>query len=165
MAGFVFDLEAVLDQRAAREREKQLAVADLERLRIETEDRLRRTQALIEAGRDALRRALSGERAGEDEHRADLRAARADAASALRLVAAAQRLAVSLAGVHSRLDRARLELLQAAIDRKAVEALRQRRFERWKAEEKRREDAAADEMAVMRAARSSGDAGGVGEAA
>jgi flagellar export protein FliJ len=164
MAGFVFDLEAVLDQRAARERERQFAVAQLERQRLDTEARLRQTRLLIESGRNALRRALAGERSDHDQHRADLRAARADAASALRLAAAAQRLAVSLAGVHSRLDRARLDLLQAAIDRKAVETLRQRQFERWKAEQNRRENAAVDELTVMRGGRTQ-DSDSVGEAA
>src|SRR5262249_51621641 len=83
----------------------------------------------------------------------DLRGVRFQAGAALRLITLAQRAVLRLAGVHKKLDAARLELLEATTRRKAVGALRERRLEEWKHEEKRREAGAADEVSVMFAAR------------
>ena len=60
---------------------------------------------------------------------------------------------VRLAGVHQRLDAARLALIKATAARRGVEVLRERRYEAWKREQDRAEAAALDELAVMRAAR------------
>jgi flagellar protein FliJ len=43
-----------------------------------------------------------------------------------------------------------LDLLEATKRRKAVELLRERRFEQWRLDLERRETAAVDELAVMR---------------
>lgn len=64
-----------------------------------------------------------------------------------------QHSVIQLAGVHQRLEASRLELVEATTRRKAVEVLKERRHEQWKSEEKRRENAASDELAVMGAAR------------
>lgn len=160
MARFVFELQAVLDQRTQAERQRQLQVAGLEAERLRLESEIRECQRRIESAREELRRALGAERTGPGS--ADLLAARRQAAASLHLLAQAQQAALRLAGVLSRLDRARADLLGATIARKAVEALRDRRLTAWKAEQDRRESAALDELGVMRAGRP--DAG-EGEAA
>lgn len=171
MAGFVFELEAVLDQRLMVEQQKRLVVAALERERLSIEGVIRGCQRAITRERDDLRARLrTAQRDGRGEtlrsdlgaaaaggDGLDMRSVRLQAAASLQFVAKAQRAVLQLAGVCKRLDAARLELLGAATRRKAVELLRERRREEWRTEQARREDAALDELNVMRASRS-GDA-------
>jgi flagellar export protein FliJ len=70
--------------------------------------------------------------------------------ASLHLVARAQQAVLELAGLHRRIDAARLELLKATTDRKAVELLKERRRREWVDEQRRREDAELDEINVMR---------------
>jgi flagellar protein FliJ len=151
MARFVFELEAVLKQRLAVEREKQLAVATLERERADLEDAIRGMQRDLTQEKQELRDQLAAEKGRPAM--LDLRGVRFQAGAALRLITLAQRAVLRLAGVHKKIDAARLDLLQATTRRKAVEALKERRFEEWKHEEKRREAGEADELNVMLAAR------------
>ncbi|MBI1190856.1 MAG: hypothetical protein GC200_09285 [Tepidisphaera sp.] len=148
MAKFVFELEGLLRARAAEERKRQLVVGAFERERARIEDLIRECQSAIVRGRDDLREALGGARAGSA---VDLAGVRMQAGAGLHMVARAQRHVFELAGVHRKLDAARLELLKAATARKAVEMLKERRFEEWREEQKRLEAAAMDELAVMRA--------------
>ncbi|MBL8963610.1 MAG: flagellar FliJ family protein [Phycisphaeraceae bacterium] len=157
MARFVFRLQAVLEQRRAKERAMQIEVARIERERIEAEGEIRAHQRAIERERDALRRMLDDQKdavaAGAEPDAAgmvDIRGVRMQAAAAVRLTAVAQRAAVRLAGIHRRLDSARLDLLQAATRRKAVELLREKRLAEHKAGERSRDAAMTDEMATMR---------------
>lgn len=157
MAKFVFELESVLDLRRGVERSKQLAVADLERQRLAIEERIREFQRQITVERRDLQAHLTAERAAESDFGGapgvDLGAVRLQANTSLHLVAKAHQEVLRLAGLHRKLDAARLELLKAATDRKAVEVLRQRRLEAWNAEQRRREDMALDEISTMRAGR------------
>lgn len=154
MARFVFELEAVLKQRAAEERTKQLAVAEIEFRRLGIEQEIRAYQERIMSEREELRDHLRTERRDGDEGPGvDMAVVRRQASTALDLVARAQQAVLRLAGVHKQLDAARLELLQATTRRKAVESLKDKRFEEWKAEQGRKENAALDEWVVMRAAR------------
>ncbi|MDX2130559.1 MAG: flagellar FliJ family protein [Planctomycetota bacterium] len=148
MARFIFELEAVLAQRRAQERERQLAVAALERERTRLEGVIRGCKDSITSTRDDLRAMLRPGASMLDAARVRL-AARAELGEAAR----AQRAVIELAGVHRRLEVSRRALLEAAVRRKAVELLRERRYEAWRSEQHRREDAALDEMGVMRAAR------------
>ena len=162
MPKFRFELEAVLRARVATERQRQLVVAQIESQRVALEDQIRAAQRAIRDSKEALRDRLHAERSRSELGDAapapvDLRSARQEAAGALAMVARAQHLAIRLAGVHERLDAARLELLAAAKDRKAVETLRDRRYEAWKDALKRREEAAADELATMAHARREDD--------
>lgn len=152
MAEFRFRLEAVLRQRLAAERTRQLAVAAIERERVAVEDEIRAYQREVEREREELRERLAGG-GGDERGRIDLRAVRFQVGAGLRLLARAQAAAIRLAGVHKRLDTARLDLLAAATRRKAVEILRDRMFEEWRGAARRRDDAALDELAVMGAAR------------
>lgn len=185
MARFKFELETVLDIRRNVERNKQLAVAELERERVTIEDRIRGLQRQIVAERDDLRSHLDSVRGARRSSPAaansggghpadalddlfndspvvriprepapvDLSAVRMQANASLHLVARAHQEVLRLAGVHQRIDAARLELLKATTDRKAVEVLKQRRYDAWKYEQDRREAAALDEIATVGASR------------
>ena len=148
MARFIFELEAVLKQRLAEEREHQLAVAALEREKSLLESSIRAHQRELSIERDELR----------DQHASgpatlDLRGVRFQAGASLRLIALAQRAVLQLAGLHKRIDAARLKLLEATMRRKGVEMLKERRLEEWKLRQKKAEDAALDELNVVRAGR------------
>ena len=156
MAKFVFEFEAVLKHRAIVELGRQLEVAALERERGAIEDRIRSYQRQLQREKQDLRDHLVAAREGRDESWSggvDLRAVRLQANASLYLVALAQRAVIELAGAHKRLDAARLRLIEATTARRAVEVLRQRRLEAWEYEQKRREAAAMDELAVMSAGR------------
>lgn len=146
MARFVFEFEAVLKQRKAEEREKQLVMAAVERERLALEDQIRGAQREIEAEKGELRAALAG-------GGVDLRGVRQQAGAAMGRLKLAQQLVLRLAGVHRRLDSARMELLLVTTRRKAVEMLRERKLEAWNVERNRLEAAAMDEITIMRAAR------------
>lgn len=152
MARFIFELEAVLKQRLAEEREHQLRVADLEREKSQLESHIRDCQRGLAQEREELREQLAGGAAT-----LDLRGVRFQAGASLRLVALAQRAVLQLAGAHKRLDAARLLLLRASMRRKGVEMLKERRLEEWKLQQKKREEAALDELNVVRAGRPDAD--------
>jgi flagellar FliJ protein len=155
MAKFRFQLDAVLRQRLAIERQKQLGVAELERERVEMENQIRTLQSSLATEKQTMREALAP--------KADpilLRDVRAQANASLHLVARAQQTVLKLAGVHARLDRARRDLLEAVTQRRAVETLKQRRYEAWLLEQRGVEARALDEMAVMRAGRDDYGMGG-----
>ncbi len=160
--GFVFNLQAVLDQRGRVEEVRRRVVADLERERIRLEERLRGHQRAIAGAKQDLRRELGAARsdgvvAGRTQAESlSLSAVRMQAGESLRLVAVAQQTVIELAGLHQRIDRARLELLEATTQKKAVELLRAKRLEEWKQEVRRKENAELDELSVMRHARSDG---------
>lgn len=144
MPRFRFQLEAVLKHRKMIEQQKQRAVAELEIQRLRIEGVIRMCQEGLVREKDELRGLLTD---------VDLRGARWQAAASMRLIARAQRAALELAGVHKRIAAAREELLAAARRRKAVELLKERRYEEWRVAESRAEMAAVDELAVMAAGR------------
>lgn len=157
MAKFVFQLEAVLDQRVAREQQRQLVVARIERERLEAEQDIRAYQEAIERERDELRLMLSAEQSRDpdapDGSVVDLSGARMQASAAIRLTARAQQAVLKLAGIHRRLDAARLDLLHAATQRKAVELLREKKYQEFLAGERKRDASAIDEISTIRSAR------------
>lgn len=144
MARFRFQLQAVLDHRVRIEEQHQRVVMELEAKRVALEDTIRSCQQGLEAERAETRTLLRA---------ADIRGARFQAGAASRFVATAQRAVLELAGVHKRLESARAALLEAAKQRKAVELLKEHRYEEWRSQLNRRENAELDELAVMRAGR------------
>ncbi len=146
MARFLFKLEAVLKQRRNEERDEQLAVAEIERQRIGLENRIRGMQSRIAAERLELRRVLVSPGNGFDD-------IRRQAGAATVLNAQTQRLVLELAGVHTRLDKARSKLQLATRRRKAMGRLRERRYEAWDMDERRKEAGAADDLNITAAAR------------
>lgn len=145
MAGFVFNLEPVLKARKHVERERQRTVATLESRRRQLETALRRQQDRIAGTKSALRDSLVGA-----VQTANLRS---HAASAMRLMRDANQLVLELAGVHQRLSAARDSLREAMKQRRAIELLRESRYEAWLAAERKADAAAVDELAVIAAAR------------
>lgn len=149
---FKFTLEAVLTQRLATEEQHQRRVATLERERLSLEDRIRGYQRTIRGAKEDLRRRLVSERNEADAPggAVSLSDVKLQANASLHMVARAQQAVLELAGLHRRIDAARLELLKATTDRKAVELLKAKRLQEWKDEIRRKGDAEIDEMNVMR---------------
>lgn len=145
MAKFRFELEAVIKQRAAIERAKQLALAQAQIEQSRIEDEIRACQRGIDDEKRAMRDVLVPGRAVSTID------ARMQMSASLQLMVKAQRGAIRLAGAMKRVEQARADLLAATTAKKAVEKLKERRYEAWLAEQNARENAALDEMAVMRA--------------
>ena len=153
MAGFVFELESVLELREREEKVRMKAVGELEAQRLAIEARVADIQASLRAGREEWRAALSGgDGEGGERGAASLQlvGVRLAANASLHGVVELQRAAIDLAGLGQRLGRARAELLRATVARKAVELLKTRRYEAWKRERDRRENAELDDLVVMR---------------
>lgn len=142
MRGFRFKLEPVLEQRRRIEEQQQRCVAEVERERLALEERIRAYARAIAQEQEDLRRQLT--------LGGDLRAARLQANASLDLTNKANRTVLELAGVHKRLDAARLRLLEAMTRRKAMEVLRDRAEQAYREEQKRREAGELDELMVMR---------------
>ena len=138
MPVFRFTLERILDLRLDEEDAKRRALAAIEARRRSLEESLRSRQAEIAAGRDEWRAGLVGP--------VDAEALRHNARAALGLVRRAQRAVLELAALEKALARARMELVEAARARRALEILRERRLAAHLAEEGRREQSALDEM-------------------
>ncbi len=143
MARFQFSLQPVLDARHRVEQKKQREFAEIQARRQELEQQLRTYQSHLASDKSELRADLHGS--------IDVQALRLRAGASLHVMRKAQRIVLELAGVHKQLERARNDLLEASRQRRAVELLRDKRYEQWLAEQKRVEAAALDEMAVMRA--------------
>jgi len=145
MAKFIFRLEPLLTIRRRAEQDARRAVAVLQREHLELQDELRRRQQVIVAGKDQLRGTLTG--------KLDLGALRLGAGSTLHVIRQAQQLALRLAGLAQRMESVRDALLEARTRRRAIELLRERRFNQWKEAVGKAEDDALDELAVSAAAR------------
>ncbi len=169
MAGkFKFRLQPVLDQRERIEQAKQLRVAELERERLAVEETLRTCQRDIQAAKVDLRERLSGAHTGVADPTMGrgmvvIPEVRAQASASIHLEAKARLAAMELAGAYKRLERARQELLQAATAKKAVELLKERRFDEWRKERSRVEASMTDEAATQQFIRERGASQG-GEA-
>ncbi len=145
MAKFTFKLQPVLNARLATERERQRVIAALHRQRHELEERLRQQHSTIDAEREALRVALTG--------RVDVPRLRSHAAASMRMMRDAQGMAIELARLYERIEKARADLAEAATARRAMELLRERRFAQWKRLQEKREVAMLDDLAASKAAR------------
>jgi flagellar FliJ protein len=145
MAKFRFELQAVLNARLRAEELQQRRVAELEASRRKLEDGLRARQARIGESRAQLRGRLMGA--------IDPSMLRGQANASLAGMRDAQRVVLELAGIHRRLQSVMAELRAASRDRRAVEILKERRFEDWRREQDRREQAELDEIAVIRGSR------------
>jgi flagellar FliJ protein len=146
MPTFIFQLQALLDQRSHAERQKQLAVATIERQRLDLESRVTDRQTEIRSHKNDLRDLLTTPAA----QGVDFRTVRLQANASLHAQLSTQRLALQLAGLYHRLDAARKELREAATRRRAVELLKQKRFDAWKREQHRLETNELDEIATLR---------------
>jgi flagellar FliJ protein len=145
MTKFHFNLDPLLKAKKRVEEVHQRAVAQIDRQRMDMEASLRRQQANIALGKQSLRESLVGP--------VDTHSLRLHAASSMQMMRTAQRVVLELAGIHRRLESARVTLVEAAKERRAMELLRDQRFAQWKAAREKRETATLDELAVIAAAR------------
>ena len=76
--------------------------------------------------------------------------------ASLRLIDRAQRAVLRLKGVHDRLDAARLDLVGLTTKRRAIELLKEQRYEAWRRAVQKREQMELDEIAVLRHGRGNG---------
>lgn len=154
MVRFVFTLEALLRQREIVERDRQLEVAVHEKDRQELESRIIATQNEVRSHKEDLRALLGGDQPdGRTGGAIDTRTVRLQANAALSAQSRTQHLAIKLAGVFERLQRAQESLREAAAARRAVEMLREKHYQRWLGEEAKREANELDELGTMRARR------------
>ncbi|MCA9281357.1 MAG: flagellar FliJ family protein [Phycisphaeraceae bacterium] len=154
MAKFRFPLQALLEHRSRIERDHRVLVAQAERARVDAENEVRSRQQSIVSIKDDLREALSPE-AGS----INLREARLQANASLHATLRTQQSALQLAGAMRRVDGARAALVEAAKERRALELLRDRRFEAWKQRMNKAETNELDDIANARAARGDEDEG------
>lgn len=148
MAVFRFRLQPVLEQRVREEKEQMRVVAELESRRMQIEQHIRSCQSRISESRREVASILSS-------GRVDLGAAKLGSAATLRHDQNARRGVLEMAAVLQQLERARGDLVHAASRRRAIELLRDRDQERFRAEQDRREQAELDDLMIMgfRAAR------------
>ncbi len=145
MGRFVFKLRSLLELRQREEDRIRRAVAGLVQQKTAIEDRIRRHQFELMQGKSQMRARLVGS--------VDTDALRLHAHAAVGVMREAQTAAIELAGLARRIDLARQELIAARAQRRAVELLRERRFEEWRLEEERREISVLDDLASTSALR------------
>ncbi len=119
-------------------------VAEVERERVEIEQEAAALAQAFHDEQDALRREL-GEGGG-----VDLGRVRLQSNASLHGLRKRHELALRGAAMLKRLDAARRELLEATTRRRAVELLRERRYEAWVAAERTREAREVDELVTAR---------------
>ena len=153
MARFVFELESLLEQRRREERDCLKRVAEVERERVEVERQAAMLATATRDERDALRRELG------DLSRVDLASVRLQSNASLHGLRKRHELALRGAAVLKRLERARRVLIEATTRRRAVELLRERRYEAWAATERAREAREVDELVTARFGRPDGGDG------
>jgi flagellar FliJ protein len=138
MAKFVFKLAALLRQRKREEQECQRLLAEQAAVVNAAEEAVRRINESVQAGHEDVRRHLMGklDMGFLTAHRRFMIATQRQAADLVQKVAIAKKL----------LEEARVKLTEAAKRRKAIEKLREKQFERWTADQARRETALSDEI-------------------
>jgi flagellar FliJ protein len=146
MAKFDFKLEGVLRQRKHVEQEKQRVVAEKQKVLVEIQNQLRQLQEALQSTNEDVRKNHLVGRLNMDfiaAHRRFLAGMQRQGVQVMQRLALAQRA----------LDEARLELAEAARGRKAIEKLREKQLERWRADQSRRELAEMDEIGMQLAYR------------
>ncbi len=145
MARFVFKLQALLELRRREEDRCQRALATLTQARSSIEGLLRRHQQRISRNKLDMRDRLVGT--------VDTDELRMQAHAAIGVMREAQSTAIELAGLVTKQDRAREDLVLARGQRRAVELVRERRFAEWQLEQERREVADLDDLVCRSAGR------------
>ena len=145
MAHFVFALEGVLRQRSHLEQECQRKVAA-------AQQKMRQAQDVLRELDQAMQHSLADVRQNRLVGRIDL----GFLAAYRRYVASVQRkgttMAQSMALIQREIDAAKAELANAAKERKIIEKLKEKQFERWKTEVARKDAAEMDDVSSRMAA-------------
>ena len=142
MAKFVFKLEGVLRQRKHVEQQRQRELAIKQQALVQLQGELQQLQDKVQsANTDVRQNRLVGPLDMQflAAHRRFLAGMQRQA------VGVVQRIALARRGV----DDARAVLAEAARQRKVIEKLREKQFERWRAEQNQRELAQLDEIGMQ----------------
>lgn len=142
MGKFVFRLEPVLRQRGREEQACQRRLAQLLGRRQQMHEQLRRMQGGLSSDKQAMAASLVGH--------VDVSRIRMHAAHNAQVTHRAHAIVRELAELEDHIEQARAALLETTRQRKAIELLRDRQWQRWQKTMARREAAAADEMATQR---------------
>jgi flagellar FliJ protein len=139
MARFVFSLEAVLRHRllAEQERMRELAVCQLEMARL---------QAELRALNDSLQAGAVDMKSNRLVGTIDVNYLAAHRRFTVAMQRKGQVLVQDMARQQRKVDEAQQLVAQAAKERKAIEKLRERKYERWREEAARKEMAEMDEV-------------------
>jgi flagellar FliJ protein len=145
VARFRFELEALLAMRLREERLCMTEFAAIERQRYDLEENLRSKQREIGQVKQTLREGLVGS--------VNVGLIRQHAAATIAVDRLARQTVLELAGLSRKADAARQRLVAASQRRRAVEILRERRFEEWKRDADRKETAFLDDLSNIARAR------------
>jgi flagellar protein FliJ len=141
MPRFIFKLDGVLRQRKHIERQRQRDLALVQRQWQEVQAELRALNQSLQQSADDLRgNRLVG--------KLDLPYLAAYRRFTFAMQRKGQALVQRLAIIQRQVDAAQQALIEAAKRRKAIEKLRERHWERWYAEQSRKESAEVDEVGV-----------------
>jgi flagellar export protein FliJ len=142
MAKFNFKLEGVLRHRKNVERERQRELALLQAQLQQLENQLRELDQEVQSASGELRQNRLIGRLDLNYLAAHRRFVGAMQKKGMGLV---QRMAI----VQKQVDEARRALAQAAIQRKAIEKLREKQHQRWQDEQNRRQTEEIDEIGMQ----------------
>lgn len=142
MAVFRFKLEGVLRHREHIEREHQRAVSELLA-------RMTAMQAELKVLDDTVSQSTEQLRTSHLTGRIDLGYLTAHRRFMLATHAKAAALMQQMARLGQQIDEARQSLAEAAKQRKIIEKLKEKQFDRWREEQQRKELAALDEIGMQ----------------
>ena len=142
MSKFVFKFDGVLRQRehVETQRQRELAIVQQEMTGLQVE---------LRALTDAVQASTADLRDNHLTGRLDLNFLAAHRRFTLAMARKGAALVQQIAGVQKRLDVAQAALAEAAKQRKIIEKLREKSFERWKADLARKEMMETDEISMQ----------------
>ena len=142
MSRFTFSLESVLKHRTRveQERMRELAVVAGEMTRLQRE---------LKALNDALQQGAQDMKANHLTGPIDVAYLAAHRRYSVAMQRKGQMLVQDMARQQKKVEDAQRLLAEAAKERKVIETLREKQFERWKAEADRKEQAEADEVGAQ----------------
>ena len=141
MAKFEFRLEPVLRQRELVEEDRQRDLAKVLRQRMILQTQLQNMQRSITESKHGLADGLVG--------KVDLDQVSHFARYSGQQSQRAHQILVRMTDLERQIQEARGLLLNATRDRKRLELLRQRRFDRWRSDQQRREAIEMDELSMQ----------------
>lgn len=142
MAKFKFNLEGVLRQRTQVERDRQRILAEKQAILTQLTEELRQLDALVQTSvADVRQNRLTGplDLGFLAAHR------RYTLAMHRRAIEQARRIVTAQQSV----EQARLELAEAAKQKKVIEKLKEKRFSQWRLEQTQKEMAELDEIGMQ----------------
>jgi len=145
MAVFQFKLEPLLKHRRTLEEQAQSELAQRLRHKLMLENQLRDQQQTIVTDKASMADSLVG--------RVDVGRIRQHAMHQHQVALRVQQIAMRLLELNREIDEARASLIEAAKQRKAVERLKEKQFERWRAAQEKARAAELDELATQAYAR------------